>query len=89
MTQACGYSDDSKYIVLPCCTAAQTKSVPNVALRLPHKMAIECFGPQEGAWGIGKGGRRQQARQGGVEEGGTNEGGGGICTDHMCPACAE
>ena len=39
-------------------------------------------------WGIGKGGRRQQARQGGLEEGGTNEGG-GVRTDHMCPACAE
>ena len=32
----------SQFIVLPYCTAAQTRPVPNVALRSPHKAAIEC-----------------------------------------------
>ena len=43
VTQAYGLSHNSYYIVVPCCTAAQTGPVPNVALRSPHKMAIECF----------------------------------------------
>ena len=42
VTQAYGHSHNSQYIVLPCCTAAQTKLVPNVALRSPHKTAIKC-----------------------------------------------
>ena len=41
MTQAYGDSHESQYIVLTGCTAAQTRSVPNVALSSPHKTAIE------------------------------------------------
>ena len=33
----------SQCIVLPCCTAAQTRLVPNVALSSPNKVAIKCF----------------------------------------------
>ena len=38
-SQAYGHSYDSQFIVLTCCTAAQTRSVPNVALT-----------PTGGAW---------------------------------------
>ena len=31
----------TQFNVLPCCTAAQTRSVPNVALRSPLHVAIE------------------------------------------------
>ena len=31
----------TKFNVLPCCTAAQTRSVPNVALRSPLQVAIK------------------------------------------------
>ena len=30
-------------IVLPCCTAGQTRPMPNVALSSPHEVAIESF----------------------------------------------
>ena len=43
VTQAYGHSHHSQFIVLSCCTAAQTRPVPNVALRSPRKVAIECF----------------------------------------------
>ena len=35
MTQAYGHRHESQFIVLTCCTAAQTRSVPNVALSSP------------------------------------------------------
>ena len=28
---------------LPCCTAAQTRSVPNLALSSPQEVAVECL----------------------------------------------
>ena len=43
MTQAYGHSHHSQFIVLPCCTAAQTRPVLNVALRSPRNAAIGCF----------------------------------------------
>ena len=43
VTQAYDHSHHSQFIVLPCCTAAQTRAVPNVALRSSRKAAIECF----------------------------------------------
>ena len=42
MSQAYGHSHHSQFIVLACCTAPQTKPLPNVALRSPRKAAIEC-----------------------------------------------
>ena len=42
-SQAYGHSYKSQYIVLTCCTAAQTRSVLNVALSSPYTTAIECF----------------------------------------------
>ena len=43
MSQAYGHSHHSQFIGLPCCTAAQTTPVPNVALRSLRNAAIECF----------------------------------------------
>ena len=43
VSQAYGHSHHSQFIVLPHCTVAQTRPVPNVALRSPHKVANECF----------------------------------------------
>ena len=40
VSQAHGHHH-TQFNVLPCCTAAQTRSVPNVALRLPLQVAIE------------------------------------------------
>ena len=42
VTQVYGHNHGSQYIVLPYCTGGETRSVPNVALRLPHKTAIQC-----------------------------------------------
>ena len=33
----------SQCTALPCCTAAHTRPVPNVALRSPHAVSTECF----------------------------------------------
>ena len=43
VTGVCSSPQLSQYIVLPCCTAAHTRPVPNVALSSPHEAAIECF----------------------------------------------
>ena len=41
MTQAYGHSHDAQYIVLTRCTAAQLRSVLNIALSSRHQTAIE------------------------------------------------
>ena len=43
MTQVYGHSHKSQFIVLNCCTAVQTRSVPNGALGSPYSTAIKCF----------------------------------------------
>ena len=42
VTQAYGHSYGSQYIVLTCCSSAQTRSVTNVAVSSPYTTAIEC-----------------------------------------------